>query len=100
MTLPRALLGVLTVLGLVGVLVFGSYALVDYAALRHDYTTWIGAANSHNPSVQALLIAESRQNAHRINLFADGTWTLLAAVVAAIGLHAWCSRGSKQNPRI
>ncbi len=31
------------------------------------------------------------QNIHRINLFADGTWFLLAGVIFAIGLHGLCT---------
>jgi hypothetical protein len=36
-----------------------------------------------------LFKANAAQMTQRINLFADGTWTLLSGILAAIGLHGW-----------
>ncbi len=35
----------------------------------------------------ALFAANAQQMIHRINVFADGVWTLLSAILAAIGIH-------------
>ena len=87
---PKAgfwLLLLLTVLpGAVGVLVFGAYTCVDWIALqaaqRHYEQVTAGASD-----LRTVFIAESNQNIHRLNLFAEGVWALLSALLGAIGLH-------------
>jgi len=76
--------------GIVGAAVFGLYALVDWGALEFAYRHYetIAATQRNAPAVSAaLFVAEADQNIHRINLFADGIWTLLSALLAALGLH-------------
>lgn len=80
----------LTLPGTLGALFFGYFTLVDYGALRVAYANFHRVAHSPRPSMPALFIAEAEQNAHRINVFADGTWVLLCVVIAAIGVGAWC----------
>jgi hypothetical protein len=75
----------LVALGLSGVVLFGYYTLVDFALLREAYAHLLKLTPSS--SVQTILLAEARQNAHRINVFADGTWTILSAILVAISLH-------------
>jgi hypothetical protein len=76
--------------GVAGVAVFGYYAWVDWGQLGIDYGAYQNAVKSSMDLV-TLFKAESAQNIHRINLFADGVWTLLSAILGAIGIHGWYS---------
>ena len=76
--------------GVAGVLVFGYYALVDWNALQSTYRHYEQVAASSS-DLRAVYVAEAHQNIHRINLFADGVWTLLSAILSAIGLHGICA---------
>ncbi len=81
------LLLLLTVLpGLAGVVVFSYYALVDWSALQSAYAHFEQVA-SKSPEMRTVFVAEAEQNIHRLNLFADGVWALLSAILGAIGLH-------------
>lgn len=86
------------VLGVAGVLGFGYYALIDWDALQLAYLNFDNVAQK-SPDLTALFVAESRQNIHRINLFADGVWTLQSAILAAIGLHGICTVPCKTRER-
>ena len=79
-----------TVPGIAGVLVFGYYALQDWDQLQKDYSYFVSVIQQSS-SMEALFVAEAQQNIHRINLMADGIWTLLSAILAAIGLHGACT---------
>ncbi|MBI3944963.1 MAG: hypothetical protein HY321_03525 [Armatimonadetes bacterium] len=37
--------------------------------------------------LRALFVAEASQDVHRINVFCEGVWGLLGAILAGIGLH-------------
>jgi|GEM_PF-791508 hypothetical protein len=78
--------------GAAGVLVFGYFALVDWAALQDAYAHYRQVAASDAADLRAVFVAEAQQNIHRVNLFADGVWTLLSAILAAIGLHGLHTR--------
>lgn len=78
-----------TVPGVAGVLVFSYYALEDWKQLQLDYSYFVTVIQQSD-SMEALFVAEAQQNIHRINLMADGIWTLLSAILAAIGLHGAC----------
>jgi hypothetical protein len=65
------------------------YGLQDWDKLQAAYTNFDQIASA-STALNALFIAEARQNIHRINLFADGVWALLGALVAAIGFHGVC----------
>ena len=82
----RWLLVLLVLPGVLGVVIFGYYCLVDWAALQADYAHYVQVAAS-SADLRAVFVAESQQNIHRINLFAEGVWALLAAILAAIGVH-------------
>ncbi len=75
----------LTVFGVAGVLLCGYYTSVDFALLRGDYAHLLKLSPAS--SVQQILLAEAQQNAHRINVFADGTWTLLSLILIAASLN-------------
>jgi hypothetical protein len=76
--------------GLVGIVVFGYYALIDWATLQKAYQHFAEVVAS-SPTIEKLFTAATQQNIHRINLFADGVWALLSAIFAAIGLHGICT---------
>lgn len=84
--------------GAVGVAVFGYYALADWAALQAAYKQFETAA-AQSRDVPTLFVTEAKQNIHRINLFADGVWTLLSAILAAVGLHGLCHDRPPQTTR-
>ncbi|MBX2865338.1 MAG: hypothetical protein KTR27_17445 [Leptolyngbyaceae cyanobacterium MAG.088] len=75
--------------GVAGVCIFGHYALQDWAGLQLAYQEYKRVIDS-STDMSTLFVAQSQQNIQRINLFADGTWTLLSAIFAAIGLHGIC----------
>lgn len=79
----------LVIPGLAGIVIFGFYALQDWAALQEAYRHYIQVAQGSS-SMPALFIAESAQNIHRVNLFADGVWALQSAVLGAVGVHGLC----------
>jgi hypothetical protein len=82
-----ALLLLLTVVpGVAGVAVFGYYALQDWDALQLDYSEFKRVVQS-SADLSTLFKAEAAQNIHRVNLFADGVWALLSAILGAIGIH-------------
>ena len=86
----QLLLLLLTVVpGVAGLAIFGHFAWKDWANLQIAYREYARViANSSDISV--LFVAEAQQNIHRINLFADGVWTLLSDILAAIGIHGLC----------
>ncbi|MEB3214237.1 MAG: hypothetical protein VKL39_23005 [Leptolyngbyaceae bacterium] len=77
--------------GVAGVAVFGHYALVDWAALELAYQQYDEVRQSSS-DLSALFAANAQQNIHRINVFAEGVWVLLSAILAAIGLHGVLQR--------
>jgi hypothetical protein len=89
------LLCIFTVLpGLLGVAIFGYYSFVDWAALQAAYKHYAQVVNT-SAELQVVFVAESNQNIHRINLFAEGVWTLLSAILAAVGLHGMVGIGQR-----
>lgn len=79
---------------------FGYYALMDWITLQEAYGYFANTIQA-KPSLETLFVAEAQQNIHRINLFADGVWTLLSGILAAIGLHGLCTmprRPKRENP--
>ena len=72
--------------GIAGVAVFGHYAFQDWDQLQLDYAEFKRVVTATS-DLSALFKANAAQTIQRINLFADGTWTLLSSILAAIGLH-------------
>jgi hypothetical protein len=81
----RWVLFAITVSGLAGVAFFSYFTLQDWAALQKNYAQF--AQLTPQSPTGAILLADARQNMHRINVFADGTWALLCAIIAAISVH-------------
>ena len=63
----------------------GYFILLDWASLRHWYAHWESLTRS-SADVRALAIAEAHQNVFRINVFAEGVWLLLGAILCILGL--------------
>lgn len=83
------LLFVLVLPGIAATAIFAYFTLQDWHALQQAYRHFeLVARTSHD--MPALFVAEARQNIHRTNVFADGVWTLMAAIIAAIGVHGLC----------
>jgi hypothetical protein len=85
------LLAIFTILpGVLGVLIFGYHALADWRDLQQAYIPFANAVQG-KASLETLFITEAMQNIHRINLFADGIWTLLSMIISSIGIHGICT---------
>jgi hypothetical protein len=84
----RLAMVILLLLGLIGVVVFGWFAVQDWAALCKAYGRFQHLSAAH-ADLRTLFAADAVQNNHRINLFAEGVWALLSAILAGIGLHGW-----------
>jgi hypothetical protein len=76
--------------GIAGIIIFGHFAIEDWGQLQEVYSIYkkIVATSSDLPT---LFKANASQMIQRINLFADGTWTLLSAILAGIGFHGFLS---------
>ena len=70
--------------------------LQDWSQLQATYREYHALAGT-NADLRALFIAYSAQSIHRINLFADGAWALLGAILAGMGLHGLCSPDVKAS---
>ncbi|MEL6224638.1 MAG: hypothetical protein AAFR31_18545 [Cyanobacteria bacterium J06627_8] len=77
--------------GVAGLAVFGHYALIDWIALEVAYQQFDELRQSSS-DLATLFAANAQQNIHRINVFAEGVWFLLCAILAAIGLHGVSQR--------
>ena len=73
--------------GLAATGVSGYYVLQDWASLNRSFARWEFLAQS-GADARSLGIAETYQNAFRINCFADGVGVLPRAILFAIGLCA------------
>lgn len=86
----QLLLVLLVLPGVFGIVGFGYYALIDWQSLQKAYG-YFAAVSQSKAGLETLFVAEAQQNIHRINLFADGVWTLLSGIIASIGLHGICT---------
>ncbi|MHB0998845.1 MAG: hypothetical protein ACYC27_06325 [Armatimonadota bacterium] len=86
----RILLIILLVIpGMAVMVVSGYYALLDWDRLQTAYNHF-QSLSSADADLKSLFTAQSVQNIHRINLFAEVVWGLLGAILAGIGLHGLC----------
>ena len=86
----RVLLLVVVVLaGVLAVVVSGHWLFKDWSALNTAYVRFEELAMSA-ADLRSVFIAEARQNAFRINCFAEGVGVLLGGILAVIGLHGLC----------
>ena len=88
--MKRLVLVLLLILpGLMAVGVFGWFAVQDWGALQEAYRHYRAVAAS-DPSMQALFAAHAQQDIRRTNLFAEGVWAMLGAILVGIGVHGLC----------
>jgi len=87
---PIALIVLLIIPGVVVVALCTQYACKDWPQLQAAYQHFRALAEA-NASLSAIIVAEAAQNAHRINLFAEGTGMLLGALLAGLGIHGLCT---------
>jgi len=80
--------------GLAATCVSGFYVLQDWASLNRAFARWEFLAQN-GADARRLGIAETYQNAFRINCFADGVGVLLGAILFSIGLCALLGREVK-----
>jgi len=94
----QLLLAFITLAGLCACTVSGYYALQDWHALNVHYARFERLCNSA-ADLRSIVIADAQQNAFRVNVFADGTWVLLGAILAAVGVHGLCvvERGRRRT---
>jgi hypothetical protein len=86
----RPFLLVFLVASLVFLAVCVYYSLLDWGELQRADAAFRAAAAKPGSELKTLFVLEARQNAHRINVFADVVWALLCAlgsVICAVGLR-------------
>jgi len=75
----------------------GYYLLVDLGALQTSYHHLENLV-AQNAELRQLFIADAQQNAHRTNMFAEGVWFLLGALLAGLGVHGLCVMPRREKP--
>jgi hypothetical protein len=70
------------------------YLFPEWIALDKAHRNFQQVAAS-NPTIQQLIVAQSAENRHRINCFAEGMGVLLGGVIGAIGIHGLTRSESK-----
>jgi hypothetical protein len=88
--LKRILLMLITLIGFIGVIIFGYNSLIDWNALQLAYKNFIDVSQN-SPELTTLFVAQTKQQIHRINLFAEGVWTMQSAILSSIGVHGICT---------
>lgn len=73
--------------GLAGMGLFGRVAITDYHELIGAYERFQTVARAADPTLESVIVANAIQHGHRLNVFATGTWSLLCAIVATLGIH-------------
>lgn len=76
--------------GLAAVGVCGYFLFSDWTALSAAFSRFERVA-AGNGDLRSVFIAQSLQQAYRINCFADGVGVLLGAILAAVGVHGLCT---------
>jgi len=71
------------------------YSLLDWQKLQPADAV-LRSLSVNSPQNQ-VIIAEARQNVHRINIFAQGVWFLLGLIWATLGAIGWLRVGGEQK---
>ena len=75
------------ILGLIGMAVCFYGATLDWRELQRAHAYFVSVSGA---DLKTVFVAESKQNIHRINVFADVVWALLGAIIStlcALGLQ-------------
>lgn len=67
------------------------YLLPEWAALDASYKNFRQVIESPSSSMNNVLAAQTAQEIHRINCFAEGVGVLLGGVILSIGIHGICT---------
>lgn len=73
------------------------YLLPEWAALDAAYQRYRQVIESPSSTQKDVLIAQTAQDIHRINCFAEGVGLLLGEVVLSIGIHGMCTLPHKKS---
>jgi hypothetical protein len=87
--------------GLLAVIASGYYLTVDWPALQASRGRCDQAVTRHADTSE-LFAAHAKEEAHRFNVFAEGVWLLLGAILAGVGIHGLCllPRGRRHAPKV
>ncbi len=97
-TMRLSLLLITAVLpGLAAMLVSGYWVLIDWTALDQAHDRLDQLAQAPNRPLEDLLIAQSSENRHRINCFAEGVGVLLGGIWMSLGIHGICTLPRKPH---
>jgi hypothetical protein len=72
------------------------YLLPEWAALNASVKSYDQVAKSPSSTMRDVFIAQSAENRHRINCFAEGVGVLLGSGIFAIGMHGILTQPRKQ----
>jgi hypothetical protein len=75
------------------------YLFPEWTALTVSHKNFETLAKSPSASINQLFVAQSAENRHRINCFAEGMGVLLGMVITSIGIHGICTL-PQNNQRI
>lgn len=67
------------------------YLFPEWAALDAAYVRYRQVIKSPTATTKDVLIAQTAQDIHRINCFAEGVGLLLGGVILSIGIHGMCT---------
>ena len=73
------------------------YLLPEWVVLDASFKSYDRVAKSQSSTMRDVFIAQSAENRHRINCFAEGVGVLLGSGIFAIGMHGILTQPRKQT---
>lgn len=67
------------------------YLFPEWTALTTSHKKFETLAKSPSATISQLFVAQSAENRHRINCFAEGVGVLLGMAITSIGIHGICT---------
>lgn len=79
-------ISVLTIVfGVVLTVIWFAWSVIDYKALNEAWVHLMDLSKTPGVSTQKLLVANSSQSAHRVNMLAEIVGMMIGALIAAVG---------------